>query len=138
MATNQQGSLARYNTPQQLDYIRRRITVADSGKTVVVGILPPNAVIIKSMSGVTVSTVFNAGTANTLNIGTQGGTANQYGNALSLTATDFVPVAAATSYVTPSSGDTIVTATVGTTGTAPTTGVADIVVAFVPNNDLGA
>lgn len=134
MATNQQGSLARYNTPQQIDYLRKRITVADSGKTVSVGILPPNAVILKALSGVTVSTVFNAGTANTLDIGVTG-TGNLYGSALSMTATNFVPVAAAVSYVTPPSGDTVVTALVNTTGTAPTTGVADIVIAFVPNND---
>lgn len=135
MATNQQGSLARYNTPQQIDYLRRRITVADAGKTVMVGILPPNAVILKAISGVTVSTVFNAGTANTLDIGTQT-TGNLYGSALSMTATNFVPVAQAVSYVTPNTGDTVIYATVTTTGTAATTGVADIVIGFIPMNDL--
>lgn len=135
MATNQQGSLARYNTPQQVDYLRKRVTIADSGKTVMVGILPPNAVILKSNSGVTVSTVFNAGTANTIDVGVTG-TPGLYGTALSMTATNFVPFAQTVSYVTPNSGDTVVYATVNTTGTAPTTGVADIVIMFVPNNDL--
>lgn len=134
MATNQQGSLARYNTPQQIDYLRRRVTVANAGVAVSVGILPPNAIILKALSGVTVSTVFNAGTTNTVDIGVTG-TANLYGSALSLTATNFVPVAQAVSYLTSSAGDTEVFATVNLSGTAATTGVADIVIAFVPNND---
>lgn len=134
MATNQQGSLARYNTPQQIDYLRRRVTVANAGVPVLVGILPPNAIIVKSMSGVTVSTVFNAGTTNTVDVGVTG-TAGLYGTALSLTATNFVPVAQAVSYVTSSAGDTEVYATVNLSGTAATTGVADIVIGFIPNND---
>ncbi len=135
MATNQQGSLARYNTPQQITFHRRRVTVANAGVPVLVGILPPNAIILKAMSGVTVSTVFNAGTTNTVDIGVTG-TAGLYGSALSLTATNFVPVAAATNYVTSSAGDTEIYATVNLAGTAATTGVADIVIAVVPNNDL--
>lgn len=134
MATNQQGSLARYNTPQQIDYLRRRVTVANAGVAVSVGILPPNAIILKSVSGVTVSTVFNAGTTNTVDIGVTG-TAGLYGTGLSLTATNFVPVAQAVSYITSSSGDTEIFATVNLSGTAATTGVADIVIGFIPNND---
>ena len=134
MATNQQGSLARYNTPQQIDYLRARVTFSNSGTAVAVGILPPNAIILKALSGVTVETVFNAGTTNTIDIGVSG-TANQYGSALSLTAQNFVPLGQATSYITPSSGDTTILATVNTSGTAATTGVAHVVIAFVPAND---
>lgn len=134
MATNQQGSLARYNTPQQIDYLRRRVTIANSGVAVLVGILPPGAIILKALSGVTVSTVFNAGTTNTVDIGVTG-TAGLYGSALSLTATNFVPVAQAVSYLTSTAGDTSIFATVNLSGTAATTGVADIVIAFVPAND---
>jgi hypothetical protein len=134
MATNQQGSLARYNTPQQIDYLRARVTFSNSGAPVAVGILPPGAVILKALSGVTVETVFNAGTTNTVDIGVSG-TAGLYGSALSLTAQNFVPVAQATSYVTSYAGDTTILATVNLSGTAATTGVAHVVIAFVPNND---
>lgn len=136
MATNSQGSLARYNTPQQIDYCRRRITPADAGKTVLVGILPPNAVILKAMSGVNVSTVFNAGTANTIDIGITG-TPAAFGSALSLTTVGQPALNGTASFLTPNNGaDTFVYATVTLTGTAATTGVADIVVGFIPNNDL--
>lgn len=134
MATNQQGSLARYNTPQQIDYLRKRITTADSGKTVLVGILPPNAVILKALSAVNVSTVFNAGTANTIDVGITG-TGNAFGSALSLASVAQPAFNGTASFLTSSSGDTYVYATVNTTGTAPTTGVADIIVGFIPNND---
>lgn len=134
MATNQQGSLARYNTPQQIDYLRARVTFSNSGVAVAVGILPPNAIILKALSGVTVETVFNAGTTNTVDIGVQG-TANLYGSALSLTAQNFVPLGQNTNFVTSSAGDTVVWATVNTSGTAATTGVAHVVIAFIPNND---
>ncbi len=135
MATNQQGSLARYNTPQQPSFLRRRVTVANAGVPVLVGILPPLAVINKAASGVTVSTVFNAGTTNTVDIGITG-TAGLYGTALSLTATNFVPVAQATSYLTSAAGDTEVYATVNLAGTAATTGVADIIIWYTPNSDM--
>lgn len=134
MATNQQGSLARYNTPQQVSYLRRRVTIANSGVAVLVGILPPGAIILKALSGVTVSTVFNAGTTNTVDIGVTG-TAGLYGSALSLTATNFVPMGQAVSYLTSTSADTNIFATVNLSGTTATTGVADIVVAFIPAND---
>jgi hypothetical protein len=136
MATNSQGSLARYNTPQQLTFHRRRITPADAGKTVLVGIVPPNAVILKAMSAVNVSTVFNAGTTNTIDIGVTG-TANAFGAALSLTAVGQPALNGTASFLTPANGqDTVVYATVNLTGTAATTGVADIVIVTVPANDL--
>lgn len=134
MATNQQGSLARYNTPQVIDYCMVRITPADAGKTIRVGILPPNATILKAISGVTVDTVFNAGTTNTVDIGVTG-TPAKFGSALSLTATNFVPVAQAASYITAPNVDTEVFVTVNLSGTTATTGIATVVIAFVPFND---
>jgi len=134
MATNQQGSLARYNTPQQIDYLRKSITLADAGKTVTVGILPPNAIILKPISGVSINTVFNAGTTNTLDVGTSAD-GDLYGTALALGTLGFVPLDEAVSFKTGANGDTYVTATVNMSGTAATTGSADIVVAFIPNND---
>lgn len=134
MATNSQGSLARYNTPQQIDYLRKAVTFADNGTAVVVGILPPNAIIHKAMSGVFVNTVFNAATTNTINVGT---TADEdlYGTLLAAGTLGFVPLDEAVSYMTGPSGDTTITATVVLTGTAATTGSATIIIAFIPNND---
>lgn len=134
MATNSQGSLARYNIPQQIDYLRKAVTFADNGTAVTVGILPPNAIIHKAMSGVFVNTVFNAATTNVIDIGT---TADDdlYGTDLALGTLGFVPLDEAVSFMTGPSGDTTVTATVALSGTAATTGSATIIIAFIPNND---
>lgn len=134
MATNEQGSLARYNTPQQIDYLRRTVTFANNGTAVKVGILPPNAIILKPLSGAYVNTVFNAGTANVLDIGTPADD-DLYATDLSLTTLGFVPLDENVSFMTGPSGDTVITVTVGLTGTAATTGSATIIIAYVPNDD---
>lgn len=115
---------------QNIQYIKKKIVFGDTGAKII-GTLPAGAIIVKAISGLYVTTVFNAGTANVIDIGT---TADDdlYGTDLSGTALAFVPLDEAVSqYV---SADTTFTVTPGLTGTAATTGEAWAVIAFIPTN----
>lgn len=116
---------------QQIHYLRKRILFSDNGVAKVIGCIPAGAIILKALSGIQVQQVFNAGTNNFIDIGT---TADDdlYGTDLSGTALAFVPLDEAVRMDV--TVDTTITATVGLTGTAATTGIADVVIAFVPNN----
>lgn len=64
-------STARVFHTQQVHYFRRRITFSETG-TLTIGSIPAGAVVINA--GVVVTTAFNAGTTNTLDIGTSADT----------------------------------------------------------------
>ncbi len=124
---------ARENTTQQTDYLRKRVVLGDAGKTVTVGFIPAGALVVRG--GVAVITAYNAGTANTINVGVTGTPAG-YTSAQSLTTPGFAIFnALATSTVVRPANAIEVTATLTNTGTAATTGEAEIVVEFIPNND---
>lgn len=122
---------------QQVHFLRKRITFADRGKTIIVGTVPAGSIIDKGLSGVTVRTVFNDGTNKQVTIGTVD-TANvasaaALGNNLSLATADKVPLnVAANLYMVT---DTDITVTMDLTGTTGTTGEAFVVIAFTPNID---
>lgn len=59
-----------YHTPQ-IHYFRRRINFSETG-TLTIGVIPAGAIVINA--GVVVTTAFNAGTTNTLDIGTSADT----------------------------------------------------------------
>lgn len=130
MATGTAGSGARDYSMQMVHFLRKDIAYTDGAVTVTVGTIPAGSVIIKPMSGVHVSTVFNYGTNNRLDVGTAA-TADLYGTDLALGTAGFVPLDEAVSnYV---STDTVIKATIDVTGTAGTTGVGQIIIAYVPN-----
>lgn len=138
MATNTAATSARQLATQQIHYLRCGITFADNGIAKIVGTVPANSQIINVISGVFVREVFNAGTSNVLDIGT---TADDdlYATDLALGAKAFVTLdelATATNvnawYVTV---DTTFTTTPALSGTAATTGQAEVVIAFIPDND---
>lgn len=116
---------------QQIHYLRKRVLFSDNGAAKTIGTIPAGAVILKALSGIQVQQVFNAGTNNFIDVGT---TADDdlYGTDLSGTALAFVPLDEAVRMDV--TVDTTITATVGLTGTAATTGIADVVIAYVPNN----
>ncbi len=122
---------ARNDLYQDIQYIRRDFTFADNGKVLRVGKLPANAVILKAISGVHVSTVFNAGTANTLNVGIPADD-DLYGTLLALGTLGPVPLDEAVSFLM--TADTEITATVVLSGTAATTGAGQIVIAYATKN----
>lgn len=126
--------VARQYHSQQIHYLRRGFTFADDGTTITVGVIPANSIILKPISGVAVTTVFNAGSTNVLDIGpsTDSGT-DLWATDLALGSLAFVPLdEAVTNLVTV---DTIVQAAVDLTGTAATTGAAEIIIAYIPDND---
>lgn len=134
MATGTAGTAARDYGVQMVHYLRKSITYADDGTTVTVGTIPAGSLILKPISGVAVTTVFNAGSTNVLDVGpsTDSGT-DLWATDLALGTLGFVPLdEAVTNLVTV---DTIVQAAVDLTGTAATTGAAEIIIAFVPDND---
>ena len=122
---------------QQIHFLRTNISYADGvGKVYTLGAIPAGSQIVQALSGVYVTTVFNAGTTNVLDIGT---TADDdlYATDLALGTKAFVAIdeaATATNvnawYV---SSATTLTATLALTGTAPTTGAGVVVIAYIPN-----
>ena len=124
---------ARQYHTQQVHYLRKSITFADDDVTVTVGVIPAGAVILPAASGVIVTTVFNAGTANVLDIGTTADP-DLYATDLALGTLGQVTLDEAVSFLV--SADTTITATPALTGTAATTGAGEVVIAYIPDNDL--
>lgn len=122
---------ARDMNEQQIHFLRKDFVFGDNGKVLTVGAIPAGSVILKAISGVHVATVFNAGTANVIDVGT---TADDdlYGTDLSLLALGPVALDEAVSFRVAS--DTTITATLGLTGTAATTGAGSVIIAYIPNS----
>jgi hypothetical protein len=138
MATGTAATTARQLATQQIHYLRCGISFADNGVAKVVGIIPAGSQMVNLISGVFVREVFNAGTSNVLDIGTSAND-DLYGTDIALGTKAFVALdeaATATNvntwYVT---ADTTITATVALSGTAATTGLAEVVIAYIPDND---
>jgi len=133
MATDTAGTSARLLPFQAVHYIRKDITYADDGDTVVVGVLPAGAVIIKAASGVNISTAFDGNSSNVLDIGysTDSGT-NNLATQLALGTATFVPLDEATggNYMGATTDRTI-SALVTSTASA-TAGVGQIIIAYIP------
>lgn len=135
MATNtaQTYPSVRHNAFTQINFLRKNVVFgAANGVAQVLGAIPAGSIILKAMSGIQVNTVFNAGTLNTLDFGVSGGSGTLFSAAGSLLATVFVPLNAATGVFRVAS-DTIITFTPNLTGTTPTTGDADVFIAYIEN-----
>lgn len=74
------GTTARKYHTQQTHYLRKHIAHDDASLTGVVGVLPEGAIIVRA--NLYVFTAFNTGT---LNVGKQGGDADEYASALAMT-----------------------------------------------------
>lgn len=126
---------ARQFHQQMIHYLRKSITFADDGTTVTVGEIPAGSLVIRPISGVAVTTAFNAGSTNVLDIGpsTDSGT-DLWATDLALGTIGFVPLDEAVTNLV--SVNTVVQAAVDLTGTAATAGAAEIIIAYIPDNDL--
>jgi hypothetical protein len=118
---------------QQTHYLRKTIFFSDNGVAKTVGVIPAGSLILKPSSGVHIVTVFNAGTTNTLNVGSSADD-DLFGTLLALGTATFVPLDEAIGGFRVAA-DTTVTATVVLTGTAATTGEAEVVISYIPDND---
>ena len=126
---------ARQFHEQQVHYLRKSFTFADDGATLTVGVIPAGSIIIRPISGVAVTQVFNAGTTNQADLGpsTDSGT-DLWATDLSLTTLAFVPLdEPANNLVTV---DTTVQIAVDLIGTAATTGAAEVIICYIPDNDM--
>lgn len=126
---------ARQFHEQQVHYLRRTITFADVGLTLDVGTIPAGSIILRPISGVAVTTAFNGGTSSTLDVGpsTDSGT-DLYATAITLAALNFVALdETVTNLVTV---DTRIQCDITVTGAAATAGVAEVIICYIPDNDL--
>jgi hypothetical protein len=121
--------IARQLHMQQIHYFRKRVNYNDAaiGTGVVFGTLPAGAMIVTQ--NVRVSTAFNAGTTNALNVGTTAGGTQLFTDAA--TAGARLPTIASLTFA----ADSDLFVQYAQTGTAATAGQADIVIGYVPNND---
>lgn len=125
---------------QMVHFLRKSFTYADDGSELNVGTIPAGSVIIKPMSGVHVTTVFDAGSTNQADIGYNGGATNaiddpdRLGTNLALSVAGFVPLDENVgTYLV--DVDTNVTVTVDLTGTAATAGAAEVIICYIPDSD---
>lgn len=124
---------------QLVHYFRKRVTFSDTGVGTGVrfATIPAGAIIIGT--DVYINTAFNAGTTNSLTVG--GNSAN-YNDVVNAAGVDETSVGL-TQNITPNastakgsfSADTDLYVMYQQTGTAATTGSADIMVKYIPPND---
>lgn len=130
MATGTPGTTARKYHTSQVHYLRKAIAYSDGASAEVeVGIIPAGSTVIRG--GVVVTTAFNAGTGNVLDIGTA---ADPDGFATDL-ALGTVGVIVADEMATTDdayvTADTTITATLALTGTAATAGAGFVWVEYL-------
>lgn len=109
-------------------YLVAPFTYADSGAQVEIGTVPAGATILKPLSGIQVNTAFNAGTTNTVDIGTSA-TEDLYGTALAGGTVTFVALGAAVSLTM--AADTTLYVKYEQSGTAASAGAGKAVIAYV-------
>lgn len=121
-------------------YLRAEVGFGDNGDTVSLGWVPAGSAIVRG--GVVVSTAFNAGTTNTLNIGFRNagdGTADDADEYASLIALGTAGVIVADDTATAADAyhpeGAEITCGVVLTGTAATAGVGYVWVEYIVNND---
>ncbi|MGX1418319.1 hypothetical protein [Bradyrhizobium elkanii] len=121
---------ARSSGDQTINYLRAPITFAIGNSGVVnVGTLPAGCLVLRSYTVIT--TAFNAGTTNTIGIGTSG-SPTTFGATIALgTLGANAGTIAASANVAPTS-DTLVIATSSSTGTVATAGAGFVVVEYMP------
>lgn len=134
MATNTAGSTARNAHVQQVHYLRKTIAFGSAAATSTLGTLPVGAIVIDA--GVIVSTAFNSGTSDTLDMGTSGDT-NGFATLLDLTTAGRIVAdeMATSNDLGPYAAATVIQAVYTPAGTAATAGSGEAYVTFIVDND---
>ena len=113
------------------------VVFGDDGTTTTIATLPANSQIIEIY--VDVTTAFDAGTTNTLDLG-DGSTADQFADALDVSSAARLlatsDVSQIHNLIDIGASDVQVVATYNQTGTAATAGAATVTVVYVQNNNL--
>ena len=131
MATGTAGTAARDYNQQMIHYLRKTITYADDGTTVTIGTIPAGSVLVKPISGVSVSVAFDGNSSNVLDIGPSTNT-DLWMTDGALGSIAFVPLDEAVSNLV--STDTVVQCAVVSTASA-SAGSAEVIIAYIPDND---
>ncbi len=137
MTTGTPGSTARKNALQLVHYLRFTVNYNDAG---VAGgntkqWLPAGAIVIGT--DVQVVSAFNAGTTNTVSVGTVQDAGTNILNAQAVGSTGLTQNVAPTgAALGPLAADKQVVASYAQTGTAASAGQAIVIVKYIPNNDL--
>ena len=137
MTTGTAGTSARQFHTQQIHYLRKSLvetgTTANQSEVFTVGTIPAGSLILKALSGVNVDVAYTSATNKLIQIGT---TANDdlYGTNLSVASIAFVPLDEAVAMTV--AADTVITATHALTGSAGTAGRAEVIIAYIPDNDM--
>lgn len=120
---------ARQTQFQQVHYFRKRVNFNDNAIAagVAFGTIPAGAMLTDL--DIRVTTAFNAGTTNAINVGTAAGGTQIFTDAATAGARS--PTIPNISFAT----DTDLFVQYAQTGTAATTGLADFVIGYAPNND---
>ncbi len=134
MATNTAGSVGRQLQQHTTHFFRKNFVFSDTTAVAqTLGVLPPGAIIVNA--GVVVTTAFNHGTNNLLDIGTSSDDDGLATNLSLATVGNIVWDELATSNDLYSTSAVTLTFTPDMTGTAGTTGAAEVYVEFIPDND---
>lgn len=126
---------ARQYHSQQTHFLRKSITYSNIGSTLEIGVVPAGAIVINA--GVIVSTAFNSGTTDVLDIGTSADT-DGFATAMTLRTIGRVPAdeLATSDDLGPYASDTTLKCVLSSTGTAATAGAGEVYVEFIPDTDL--
>jgi hypothetical protein len=131
MTTNTPGTSARQDPRQVSNTMRGSITFASGGLVTSVfiplGVIPKGAWVIAAY--LSIDTAFNAGTTNTIDLGTQG-TPTQFIAAQAGATPGNFAAAASTLGKVAAAADTIVGLRYNWTGTVPSTGAAEFLIEF--------
>jgi hypothetical protein len=123
------GSQARVYHTNQIHYLRKDIVFTDTA-VMTVGVLPAGAIVVDA--GVVVSTAWNSGTSDVLDIGTSGD-GDGFATDLSLrTIGNIVWDELATSNDLYSASEVTITCQAASTGTTATAGLGHVYVAYIP------
>lgn len=133
MATDTAGTAAREFHTAQVHYLAADVAYSDgNGATITLGTVPAGSYILRG--GIAVTTAFDAGTTNTLDIGVTG-TATAFASAIALgTAGVIAADDMATTTKSLSSADIAVIATLHLTGTAATAGAGRVWVEYLASH----
>jgi hypothetical protein len=125
---------ARQYHTQQTHFLRKSITYLDLGTTVDVGVVPAGAIVVNA--GIIVTTAFNTGTSDVLDIGTSGDT-DGFATDLDLQTVGrtIADELASSNDLGPYASDTTLQGVLVASGTAATAGAAEIFVEFIPDTD---
>lgn len=118
---------------QLVHFLRKSIAYTDNNVQLTVGTIPAGSLILKSASGIHVTTAFNSGTNKLADVGISSND-DLYGTSLSVATATFVPLDEAIGgYLV--DVDTDVTVTVKLTGTAASAGGGEVVICYIPDID---